>query len=331
MRFFDRTRTALARYAAGVHNLAAPATRAVVHSVEQRLGRDFPESYREFLLQWNGGWLFHDDYTLFGVTGAPSDLDRIARSGDLFHIGLIPAGDLFLDDSGRTIARDAETESRRIEGSDFERWLEATLSREGVLYDREGEFRDDAFDGDELSDAARKKRALLSVKADAASPAWREELGLVYVEEDQPDKALVELEHAIRLDPTLASAWAAIARLRRAAGAFDAAAEAFALAAACEPDADEQAFAWAQAARAATDSGTPALVEKAPAWAALAISLAPRFASEQRAAAEHLADEGDVAGAIERMALAVAVHPDPELRSLLSRLRARAALKLISG
>src|SRR5579883_2292521 len=189
MRFFERFRSAIARYADGVHQLEPPATRAAVDEAERRLGRALPDDYRDFLLQWDGGFLFHDDYELHGAA-------RLTLDGERLRIGEAPGATLFLDGRGRLIAVDAQTEAERVEGSRFERWLDATMAREAVLYDRDGEFRDDAFDGGEVSERARRKRAQGAAKVDPESPAWREEQAELFVEEGARERAIAEYERA---------------------------------------------------------------------------------------------------------------------------------------
>jgi Flp pilus assembly protein TadD len=54
----------------------------------------------------------------------------------------------------------------------------------------------------------------------------------------------------------------------------------------------------------------------------------PGFVEDQRAAAAHLVEQGDLDGALERLALAEAVAPDdPEVRRALALARSRRALR----
>lgn len=325
MKFFERFRQALARYAAGVHDLGAPATEAAIAAVESRLGRKLPGDFRDFLAQWNGGWLFHDDYALFGVAGAAEGLDHLAVEGDLLHVGDGPAIAILLDAAGRVLVRDDETEDTVIEGSGFARWLDATMAREGLVYDRDGEFRDDAFDGGELADTTRRKRIQAALKADPDSPAWHAEAGQRFADEGDAEKARAAFEAAVSRMPAFAGAWLALGRIHREAKRLDAATAAFAHAGEAQHAPEEKAFAFAQAARAAGEGG---LVEESSRQGKRAAEAWPAFITEQRAAAEHLVAEGDVAGAVERLSLATAVQPDDEkLRGELARLRARLALR----
>ena len=326
MKFFDRFRGALLRYARGVHDLGEPASPQSIAKAEHALGRKLPVSFRDFLAQWNGGWLFHDDYAITGVEGARDELRDLAIDDDLVRFGRSLAATLFFDERGRVIARDLDTEERAVEGSDFERWLDATMAREAVVYDREGEFREEAFHGGELAAAARKKRAQSAAKADPASPAWQAELGLLDAEEGHDDRALAAFRRAVALDPALASAHFAAAKLLRADSAHADAARAFAAAGASYREAAEAAFAFAHAARAAADAAIP----EAAAFAARAAALEPGFVAEQRAAASHLIADGALDEAMEHLALAAAVAPDDEsLQSALAHLRARRSLRQV--
>ena len=57
----------LSKYSPGVHDLKEGATSERLEKAEQVLGVHFPDDYREFLLRWNGGSLFHGDLILLGV------------------------------------------------------------------------------------------------------------------------------------------------------------------------------------------------------------------------------------------------------------------------
>jgi tetratricopeptide (TPR) repeat protein len=326
LRFFERFRGELKRYADGVHELGAPATENELAAVEKRLGRALSEAWRDLLLQWNGGWLFHDDYALFSV-GGRAELDRIAplpEEPGLLAFGTAPAASLWVDGRGRVISVDESTGTRAVEGSDVQRWVDATMAREGLLYDREGEFREEAFDGVELTPKVARKRAETAVKADPASPAWREELGRICLEVGQDERAAECFEKAVELEPETAPAWFALAKLQRAAGRIEEARDGFARAGQHERDPSEAAFAFANAARCAREGGSAGADE----LAAKVVAAYPTFVAEQRAAAEHLAGEGDLEGAIERLGLAAAVAPDdPEVKQALSHTRARSALR----
>jgi tetratricopeptide (TPR) repeat protein len=327
MRFYERFRAALARFSDGVHQLDPPASERAVDEAERRLGRALPAEFRDFLRQWNGGWLFHDDYALFGVGGAGAG--ELELAGDRVRIGEGVGGALLLDERGRVIAVDAETETERVEGSRFERWLDATIAREALVYDREGEFRDEAFDGGELSAKLRRKRAQAAAKADPDAPAWREELAAILVEEGRPAQAIAELERAVELEPASAPAWFALGKLHRDAGDAGRAAACFERAGESERDPQEASFALAHAVRAAVEApeaerpDVSAIRERVR-------RLDASFVDQQRAAARHLLDEGELGQALERLSLALAIDPDDaELGRLVATTRARQSLRIV--
>ena len=323
-RFFERLRVALKRYAEGVHELGAPASPRSIAEAEQRLGRALPPVLRDLLGQWNGGYLFHDDVHLFGVAGTRPELDHLALVEGEIAFGETPGGALRLDEHDRVVSVDAETEARRIEGSDLERWLDATMAREGLVYDREGEYRPEVFEGVDLAPRIARKRAEAAVRADPDAPAWREELAEILLEAGKRERAAEELERAVALDPDSSPALLALGGLRRVMGDEAAASAAFRGAGEAEREPAEAAFAFAQAARSARAAG----LSDADTLAARAIAAHPPLVEEQRAAADHLLAEGDLDGAEERLAIARAVAPDdPRLASALALLRARRSLR----
>jgi len=327
MQFFERFRVELKRYADGVHELGAPADDQALARVEARLGRPLATAFRDFLAQWDGGYLFHDDYALWGASPSRPELDRLALVEGDVEIGASPSGSVRLDARGRVVTVDDATAERAVEGSDFARWLDAVMAREGLVYDRDGEFREEAFDGVELTAKVQRKRAEAAVKADPSSPAWREELGRLLVEAGSVEAAAEALQRAAELEPSSAGAWFELAKLRRQVGAHAPAAEAFRRAAEARREPEEAAFAFAQAARAAGEAGA---IDLAVALGRRAVDQHPGFVDEQRAAADHLVGEGDLDGAIEKLALALAVAPsDDAVQQALARARARAQLKQV--
>jgi hypothetical protein len=65
MSFFESVRLALARHPVGVHVLSSSASEPELLTAEARLSRRLPSpQYREFLLTWNGGSMFHESLVL---------------------------------------------------------------------------------------------------------------------------------------------------------------------------------------------------------------------------------------------------------------------------
>ncbi|HEX2573430.1 MAG TPA: tetratricopeptide repeat protein [Polyangia bacterium] len=331
MQFFDRFRNALTRYAEGVHLVGPPASQAAMEEAGRRFGQALPvgSAYWDFLTQWNGALLFHEEVVLLGVSGSLPALDRLEvtelRSlGKVLAIGSAEDASLYLDDRGRVLAVPADTERLQVVGSSFERWLDATMARGTLLYDRRGDFREQAFDGSELSPRVAHKRAEAGLRADPESPAWNEELGQLCLEDGDLAQAEQFFERVVALDKTAADAWFTLGRLRRENGDLAGAVAAFRAAGRAESLPEEAAFALAHAAQAARQAG---LAEADP-LGAEALSLHPTFVTQQKEAATHLLADAEPESAVEYLELGLAVAPnDDELRRLLGHARARKSLK----
>ena len=318
MEFFERFRSALARYSQGVHRVGAPVDDVELRVAEAALGHALPLSLASFLRAWNGVELFHEEVVIAParqIARDPLDAERLA-------IGQLAGAPLVLDSRGRVLLIDEDTERAQVVGSQLGRFIDAAMARGALLHDREGEFREGVFGPGEgvLVPRVRRRLADAGIKADPDAPAWHEELAYLFLDEEQPEPALRALEKVVMLDERAADAWSMLAQLRRAAGELDAASEAFRSAARVEPSVEEQAFALAQALRCVPD----------PAIATAVLRLAPRFVDDARRAAQHLIEEGDIDGARDRVELAQAVTPDDaELAQLAALLRARGRLKQI--
>lgn len=229
--FFESLRTALGRYAVGVHEAGTAATEARIKSAERRVGFALPASYRDFLLSWNGVALFHEAQTLF-----PLEELRKVEPGNgpgpgheaRLVVGETPEGSLWLDPAGRIFLVDEAQPDPLLMANDVAAWLDATLSREALLVDREGEFRDVFSDDEEavLQPEVRRKRARLGMKLDPGSALYPLELAELLCEEGETAEAQELLGRATELDPKAGPAWELLAALRRqdgdAAGAIEA-------------------------------------------------------------------------------------------------------------
>ena len=130
--FFERFRSEVARYAEGVHRLGDPAPAGAVAGL--------PEELAAFLRSWNGAELFIDALSIY-------DAAAVARDGELVVFGATAAGDrLALDAGGAVLRIEEDTGETLVEGTSFARWIEGFVVAEGVLYDREGDFREELFD-----------------------------------------------------------------------------------------------------------------------------------------------------------------------------------------
>ena len=110
-----------------------------------------------FLRSFNGATLFHEAQVLF----AAEEIQRVPDSPPdrrLWHVGETADGALWLDGEGRILLADEGAPDPIVAGSRIEAFIDATLAREALVVDRDGEFRE-VFTEDELSLSVRKKRA----------------------------------------------------------------------------------------------------------------------------------------------------------------------------
>jgi hypothetical protein len=313
--YFERFRQALAGWAAGVHRLASGATDAELSLAAQRLGRPLPPSLRDFWASWNGADLFHEDLHILGADEASIEEGRLV-------IAQSSAGDRYaLAADGRVVQEEASTGLRWVAGSSLERWLEGEMARGAALYDREGEFREGAFAGEELAPEVELKLARRRARIDPEAARIRFDLAMALVGADRPGDAERELEVAVALDEGSGWAWFELGRLRLRRGEAGAAEAALAHAVAADPDADHSGFFAAWAARAAHAAGDE---EAAARHRDTAQQRDPQLVARQLAAAEEALGAGDAREAAEQVELALAVAPrDMRALDLSRRLRGR--------
>jgi tetratricopeptide (TPR) repeat protein len=307
--YFERFRAEVARYVEGVHQLGPPASAAEVRGLPTQLGA--------FLRSWNGAELFVDAVTVFPAA-------QVARDGERVIFGVTASGDrLALEPNGQVARIEEDTGETLIEGTSFARWIEGFVVAESVLYDREGEFREDVFDetGEELLPEAAEKRERKALKIDpgAPAPAWRLAKSLARLSLE--DKARQVLEELVARAPRFAWAWFDLGKLRRAADDLAGAEDAYAKAAEADPEYDHAGYFAAQAARCAAARGDEAAREV---HAARALELDPELPRMQKDAAERLLDEERHEEALEAAEVVKALRPgDVQAIELVKRLSAR--------
>lgn len=330
MQFFAPFRQSLKQFAEGVHRPGDPASEEALRQSEQRLGLALSSGYRDFLRQWNGAWLFHETIAIYGVAGAPHGLDGIERIGDELALGVMEQDSLLLTSSGRLVAVDPETERRLIVGSSFERWLAAILARDALLYQRDGEFREEAFVAGEISPRTAERRARVAIKADGEAAAWSFELGRLLADKGDAEEARACYARATTLDRGAAEIWFALGELEERLGREGDAVEAYRRAAEVEENGEEAAYALARAAGAARRAGHGVLADE------LALACRERdagFVEAQLRSVRHLLsaavpDEEEIAMALERLVWARAVAPhEDEASRLEALLRSRLVLR----
>jgi tetratricopeptide (TPR) repeat protein len=253
--FFERFREAAARLPDGLIRPAPPATAAALAEAEARLGAPLPAAYASFLRSFDGADLFHEAVVVAGVgEAAPRALLALndaegAPPRELVFAEAV-AGDRFaLDAGGRVLRLRAGSDERILAGSDFERWLDATVARERVLYGPDGEFAPDVFDedGEEIAPAVVLRQTERALKVDPGSAEAQHERGLALRRLGRAERALEAFAAASALDPEDPWPWFDFGRTALDAGLeLPRARDAFARAAALEPGpSGARLLAWA--------------------------------------------------------------------------------------
>jgi tetratricopeptide (TPR) repeat protein len=316
--FFDRFRAAISRYAEGVHELGDPATKAARKAAETRLHRPLPAGFDDLYISWDGLRLFTDSFVLEPLAKLTVEDERTLRLGEALGAPLIVDGD------GRIYELD-ELGDRLLTGSSIERWLDATVAREGLLVERDGEWKDVFAAGEEtLNPEVRKKRIRAGLKADPQSATWQLEAAELAFESGTLEDATKALELAVAADPGAGVAWELLGGLRRRDQRAADAEACFVRAAESTNDPVRRAERWAEAARAAGEAGRPA---EAHARAALAAD--EKTISSWVADAEERLREGDLDGAANLSELLSAVKGGAaDVAKLARDVRMRKALRL---
>jgi tetratricopeptide (TPR) repeat protein len=292
MAFFERFRVELRKYAGGVHELGTPIDKELLATLS------LPPGLSDFLRSWDGARLFQDTVVLVPLAA------QTAAVGDGVRIGEWQEGTLELGADGRVRSR-GDDGSAIVVGSTLERFLAAVMAREGLLVDREGEFKD-VFDDEGVEDKVQARQTAAALKIDPEAAAWHLEVAERAFADGDEVAAEAALARVVALDGGAGDAWALLGALQRRAQRLDAAEASFARAAAATGDPATRAERAAEAARAAAESGRePARVEHAATATAADAGAAGRWIEE---AGEQLR-EGDAEGAFNRATLAAAVDP----------------------
>jgi hypothetical protein len=308
MAFFERFRVELRKYAAGVHELGDP---------EPSPPPSLPEELREFYRSWNGLRLFADTIVI-----VPAAEVSTAPSG--WQIGEWPEGTLEIDGDGRVRSRDDEG-AAIVVGSSLERFLAVVMAREGVLVDREGEFKD-VFDEEGVTPRARAKQTEIALKLDGLAAAWQLEAAERAFDDGDDAAAEAALARAVAIDEGAGEAWALLGALQRRAQRLDAAEASFARATATATGA-ARAERAAEAARAASEAGREAARAGHAAEARTADAGAvARWIGEARA----LLEAGDAEGALNRATLAAAIEPEGDAAVVAREARMKARLRVLT-
>ncbi|HVU50957.1 MAG TPA: tetratricopeptide repeat protein, partial [Polyangia bacterium] len=206
--FFERFREAAARLPDGLIRPAPPAPPAALAAAEAQLGRALLPEYASFLRSFDGADLFHEAIVVAGVgPAAPRALlalnDAGAERRELVFAEAVTGDRFAFDEGGRVLRLRVDSDERIVAGSGFERWLDATIARERVLYGPDGEFAADVFDedGEEITAAVVLKQAERALKVDPASAEAQHERGIALRRLGRLERALEAFAAASALDP----------------------------------------------------------------------------------------------------------------------------------
>jgi hypothetical protein len=198
------------------------------------------------------------------------------------------------------------------------------MVREGLLVDREGEFKD-VFDEDGIEERVRARQTAAALKIDPEASAWHLEAAERAFGEGDEAAAEAALARAVALDDGAGDAWALLGALQRRAKRVEAAEASFARAAAATTDAGARAERAAEAARAAAECANEAA---RAAHAATARAADPAAVARWIEEAREAMRAGDGEGAENRATLAAAVDPDAA-SAVVKEARVRGKLKTV--
>ena len=250
----------------------------------------------------DGAELFHGDLVL---------RPRAAwhRDGQSLEVGEIGEDGLWVDLCDGAVWRlEAGTGEWIEEGSSLERWLWGWVEGQALLYDKEGEFRERAIDGDgELTRevAIARERALLKRDPKAVGPRWR--LARELARAGDSTAARDQLEEVVEARPRFAWAWYDLARISEKLGELPGAREEALAAAEANPAYEHAAFFLGWAARLATLAGDEAA---RAALATRALAADPDLARRQLDGARDNLEAGDVEAARDMVEVARALAPN---------------------
>ncbi len=315
----DRLVATLGSAATGMHWLGAPAI---------LLDAAWPQALAEVYRRFDGAELFLGTLTLMPApqvqTERRSDPGATAaeRDSTYYRVGQLEGDDLYVDDGGQVWRLEEDTGEWLAEGGRLDRWLFGVVEAQGMLYDRDGEFSDEAFDddGDVTAETSeRLHRRILKRDRDAPAPRWR--LARALVQLGKLEEARDELEAVVGAQPAFAWAWFDLARISEKLGELGNAVDEMEAAAQARPGYEHAGYFWAQAARLARVAGDEARRE---ACARQALALTPGLVASQRDGARESLEAGELEAARELVETAAALAPrDLLVMDLMARIHTR--------
>ena len=196
--------------------------------------------------------------------GAPRSLAALAqdRPGELVFAEALSGDRFALDAAGRVLRYDPGADERAVAGSTFDRWLDATVAREQILFGPDGEYAPDVFDplGQEIVPTIALRQAERALKVDPGAADSEHARGLALARLGRRETALAALSAATELDADNPWPWFDLGRTALALGRAASALAAFRRAAAAVGDDATAARLLAWAVRAAGAAGDEASV-----------------------------------------------------------------------
>jgi tetratricopeptide (TPR) repeat protein len=292
----------------GLHDLEPPA---------EQLPVGLPEGLIELYARCDGGRLFLDAIEL-----APS-ADIIMATPAKWRFATVDGDAVSIDHRGRIWRADASLDDDVLDGSRLDRWLAGIVEATSLLYDRDGEFAEDAFGEDgEIEPGLRERMLRTQLKRDPAAPAPRWRLAQSLLEQGASEDARAELEQVVSDDPAFAWAWLDLARISERVGELSGAIDEARMGAqTAEGTQHPQAgYFWAQLARLARLTGDELLRAEAATRTSL---LAPDLKRAQLDGARDSLEAGDSASARGLLDILRSVWPrDLEVLALVRQLEA---------
>ena len=147
-----------------------PAAPDDIARAEAALGRPLPARYASFLRSFDGADLFHETLLIAGVGRRAALLAELApashRRADVRRGAVRRSLRARRQRAG--LRDDPGADERALAGTTFERWLDATVAREQILFGPDGEYAPDVFDpvGQEVLPKIALRQAERALKAD---------------------------------------------------------------------------------------------------------------------------------------------------------------------
>lgn len=289
----------------GVH---APGHRAQAEALAQS---GLPETARML-------WAYWDGYEIVGGESRLLPLSQILAATRAAEAeGVLRPGDRVIGEAGRDrfvlpedpweegaeVVRVEEDGSRLPEASSAAHLLLGLLAEASVMYDDDGEFRDDVIGEDaELTDAAQRKLLRRRLDHDEDAPRPRLELARLLRRAGELRAAERELRAVLKRAPDWSWAHHELAAVLAQSGKKDVARRHYEQAAEHAPDDDVRAYHLAWAASVAEGDAREAIAKRV-------LALRPQFAGEQLRAAQALIEDEDPDAAAQVVSLGLAVAP----------------------